>query len=65
MAWEYNEDKHGKAADCIPLQLQTLFARMLLSSRGAVDTKDLTHSFGWTQADSFKVCCSLLLLLCA
>lgn len=41
--------------ECIPHQLQTLFARLAQSSRGAVPTKELTTSFCWTNADSFKV----------
>lgn len=46
--WIYNEAVHGAPQRCLPLQLQTLFAQMQLSSRGSVDTTALTKSFGWT-----------------
>lgn len=42
-----------KEARSIPLQLQKLFARLQLSDLRAVKTKDLTKSFGWTDADAF------------
>lgn len=31
----------------IPLQLQKLFARLLMSDRQSVSTTELTDSFGW------------------
>lgn len=36
--------------DCrrIPLELQLLFANMLLLDQSSVSTSDLTDSFGWT-----------------
>eukprot|EP01012_Entosiphon_sulcatum_P020819 TRINITY_DN25687_c1_g1_i1.p1 TRINITY_DN25687_c1_g1~~TRINITY_DN25687_c1_g1_i1.p1 ORF type:complete len:729 (+),score=146.84 TRINITY_DN25687_c1_g1_i1:82-2187(+) len=37
----------------IPLQLQQLFSRLQQSEHGAVETKALTNSFGWTAADTF------------
>ena len=53
-SWKYEPEVHGEATDCIPRQLQALFARLALTNRGAVDTVALTKSFGWTQSDSFK-----------
>lgn len=37
----------------IPRQLQKLFAHLQLSESRAVQTKNLTKSFGWTDADAF------------
>lgn len=34
--------------DCIPYQLQLLFARLQLEDKNYVKTNDLTKSFGWT-----------------
>ena len=53
--WRYKGvDKDGVVEECIPLQLQRLFARLQLSARGAVGTSELTQSFGWTAAQSFR-----------
>jgi ubiquitin carboxyl-terminal hydrolase 47 len=53
--WEYaNEERDGKQDECIPLQLQRLFAQLQLTRRAAVDTKSLTTSFGWTTAQAFR-----------
>ena len=53
-AWEYDSARDGKQANCIPLQLQRLFARLKLSKRAAITTKDLTTSFGWNESESFR-----------
>lgn len=52
--WEYNEEKDGDKADCIPYQLQSLFGQMQLSGQGAITTKALTQSFGWGNAEAFQ-----------
>ena len=45
----------GALKRSVPFQLQLLFARLALSrSRGAVNTADLTHAFGWSNADNFR-----------
>lgn len=36
--WKYNESTDGKASECVPLQLQKLFASLQLSDKRAVDT---------------------------
>jgi len=50
-------DELGSLVDCemseakvriIPLQLQRLFARLLMLNVSAVSTADLTSSFGWS-----------------
>ena len=51
--WRYDKVAHGEPSKCIPLQLQSLFARLELSLQHAVSTKPLTSSFGWTGADAF------------
>ena len=53
-SFEYDRDKHGTEAHCQILQLQRLFARLELCDLAAVDTVDLTTSFGWTSADVFE-----------
>eukprot|EP00966_Prymnesium_polylepis_P315445 7288947-Prymnesium_polylepis.1 len=54
-AFEYGgEAVHGPADACVPLQLAKLFARMQLSSCHAASTTDLTASFGWSRAESFR-----------
>lgn len=45
---------HGDKEFCIPYQLQVLFARLALSTRGAVSTSGLTTSFRWSKAELFR-----------
>lgn len=52
--WKYNKSQHTSPPDCIPLQLQKLFAKMLLGNTSYVDTRDLAKSFQWNEADSFQ-----------
>eukprot|EP00753_Platysulcus_tardus_P001828 PLAT11580.1.p1 GENE.PLAT11580.1~~PLAT11580.1.p1 ORF type:complete len:1163 (+),score=689.78 PLAT11580.1:82-3570(+) len=52
--WKYDEKEDGPREECIPLQLQRLFAHMQLSDRPSLETKELTASFGWTAADAFQ-----------
>ena len=55
LQWEYGgEATDGKPEECIPLQLQRLFAFMQLSRKAAVETKALTTSFGWTTGQAFR-----------
>ena len=49
-SWRYDPKQHGNADRCIPLHLQNLFCDLELSSRSAVQTVELTRSFGWTSA---------------
>eukprot|EP00658_Telonema_sp_P-2_P072299 TRINITY_DN61458_c0_g1_i1.p1 TRINITY_DN61458_c0_g1~~TRINITY_DN61458_c0_g1_i1.p1 ORF type:complete len:262 (+),score=65.83 TRINITY_DN61458_c0_g1_i1:150-935(+) len=51
--FRWNQELHPPKHKCIPYQLQHLFARMQLSSRAAVSTKDLTRSFGWEGGQVF------------
>ncbi len=51
--WQYNEVDDGPAEECVPFQLQKLFANMDTCSDKAVTTNALTRSFGWTGSDSF------------
>jgi ubiquitin carboxyl-terminal hydrolase 47 len=47
LSWKYDESLHGKKDDCIPFQLQKLFARLQLKFRQSESTEDLTKSFDW------------------
>ena len=52
--WSYDEEKDGPKEECIPYQLQKLFAHLELTERAFVGTKGLTKSFGWSAHDSFE-----------
>lgn len=41
-------------SECIPLQLQRLFAMLQFTTVRSVETKGLTTSFGWSSAESFQ-----------
>ncbi|XP_047577361.1 ubiquitin carboxyl-terminal hydrolase 40 isoform X5 [Lutra lutra] len=43
-----DKDKPDAKVRIIPLQLQRLFAQLLVLDQGAASTADLTDSFGWT-----------------
>lgn len=47
--YRYQEEK--KESLCIPLQLQKLFVELKYSDKYAVETKDLTTSFGWSSKE--------------
>nr|CAB3267560.1 ubiquitin carboxyl-terminal hydrolase 40 [Phallusia mammillata] len=49
----YDKDKNAKVR-VIPLQLQHLFARLLLIDQDACTTKELTDSFGWQNSEQFQ-----------
>ena len=48
--FNYDYNTYGPKEDCIPYQLQKLFARLQLKLRPAEETIQLTNSFGWTSA---------------
>lgn len=48
-----DKDKCGSRVRVIPIQLQRLFLRLLLSNRQSVSTAELTQSFGWTNHEEF------------
>ena len=50
----YDENRDAKPEDCIPFQLQKLFATLQLKHEGGVTTKPLTKSFQWTDSTSFE-----------
>ena len=50
LKFNYDYNKYGPKNDCIPYQLQKLFARLQLKLRAAEETTQLTTSFGWTSA---------------
>jgi hypothetical protein len=45
LEWKYRECYHGIKEDCIPFQLQKLFARLQLKTRECELTEDLTKSY--------------------
>ena len=44
----------ARREEIIPLQLQKLFAQLQISVKGALPTKDLTTSFGWTGREVYQ-----------
>jgi len=48
------ETNIAKQRESICFQLQCLFASMQLSGESAVETKGLTHSFGWSGSEAFQ-----------
>ena len=50
LKFNYNYQIHGPKNDCIPYQLEKLFARLQLKLRPSEETTQLTNSFGWTPA---------------
>lgn len=52
--WKYDEVSHGSKQDCIPYQLQKLFARLQRKLRSAEETKDLTKSFQWDSSEVYR-----------
>jgi uncharacterized UBP type Zn finger protein len=52
--WEWIEGRDPPKPDCIPYQLQLLFAKLQTVDSRDVETKELTHSFGWAAADGFE-----------
>ncbi|KAL4222900.1 ubiquitin-like protein-specific protease [Mactra antiquata] len=47
-------DKPASKVRVIPIQLQRLFANLLLKNCQSVSTRDLTNSFGWTNDEQFQ-----------
>ena len=52
LKFNYDYNKFGPKKDCIPFQLEKLFARLQLKLRPAEETNDLITSFGWTSAQA-------------
>ncbi|XP_052095912.1 ubiquitin carboxyl-terminal hydrolase 40-like isoform X2 [Mytilus californianus] len=49
-----SKDIPGKKARVIPLQLQKLFTRLLLSNQQSISTTELTDSFGWNNKEELQ-----------
>ncbi|XP_067119368.1 ubiquitin carboxyl-terminal hydrolase 40-like isoform X1 [Centruroides vittatus] len=49
-----DKQKKGSKIRIIPLQLQRLFARLLLSNQEAASTSELTESFGWKHNEEMQ-----------
>eukprot|EP00357_Protocruzia_adherens_P000598 CAMPEP_0115029208 /NCGR_PEP_ID=MMETSP0216-20121206/36839_1 /TAXON_ID=223996 /ORGANISM="Protocruzia adherens, Strain Boccale" /LENGTH=1045 /DNA_ID=CAMNT_0002405699 /DNA_START=269 /DNA_END=3406 /DNA_ORIENTATION=- len=54
-SWSYDAKKHQGQEDCIPLQLQKLFAELQTKAeRNYVETRALTKSFQWDFRQGFE-----------
>ena len=53
-AFQYRAETHGLAEHCVPLQLARLFCRMQYSHRHVLTTRELTASFGWSEAEAHR-----------
>ena len=53
-SWDYNAKLCGPKDQNIPYNLQRLFSYLQLSRKRSVDTRSLTHSFGWSTAEVFQ-----------
>ena len=53
-AFKYRPETHGTAVHCVPLQLARLFCRMQYSHRHVLSTRELTASFGWSEAEAHR-----------
>ncbi|XP_065348575.1 ubiquitin carboxyl-terminal hydrolase 47 [Cloeon dipterum] len=51
--WEFDCTDEESRRKSIPFQLQRLFLKLQTSSKAAVETTDLTKSFGWDSSDSW------------
>lgn len=49
--WEFDNDNESKN---IPYQLQKLFLNLQTSQKSAVETTDLTRSFGWNSSEAWQ-----------
>lgn len=49
--WEFDNDNEAKS---IPYQLQKLFLNLQTSKKAAVETTDLTRSFGWDSREAWE-----------
>ncbi|CAG9310433.1 unnamed protein product [Blepharisma stoltei] len=52
--WKYDAEKHQSKEDCIPYQLQLLFAKLQLKESSYVETTGLTKSFQWSIRESLQ-----------
>ena len=53
----------GPKDKCIPYQLQRLFLQLQTVDKRAVETTDVTKSFGWDSSEGIAIslCCALTL----
>ncbi|KRX10676.1 hypothetical protein PPERSA_08671 [Pseudocohnilembus persalinus] len=52
-AWKFNDEEYVEQ-DCIPYQLQKLFAKMQTQFSDFIDTKELIKSFQWNEYQEFE-----------
>ncbi|KAL1130878.1 hypothetical protein AAG570_012119 [Ranatra chinensis] len=52
--WKFDSTHGVNAAKCIPFQLQKLFLNLQTSTKTAVETTELTRSFGWESGEVWQ-----------
>ena len=52
--WRWDSSKHNSKKDCIPYQLQLMFAKLHLKKYNVVETTGLTTSFQWDMRESLQ-----------
>jgi len=52
--WQYDSNTNSMADKCIPYKLQRLFVNLQTSHKSAVETTELTRSFGWDSSEAWQ-----------
>ncbi|XP_014289720.1 ubiquitin carboxyl-terminal hydrolase 47 isoform X1 [Halyomorpha halys] len=52
--WQFDVSHSSSPSKCIPFQLQKLFLNLQTSSKTAVETTELTKSFGWESGEVWQ-----------
>jgi ubiquitin C-terminal hydrolase len=52
--WRWDSSKHNSKKDCIPYQLQLMFAKLHIKRSSVVETTGLTRSFQWDMRESLQ-----------
>lgn len=52
--WRWEPEKHNSQKDCIPFQLQLMFAKLHLKKYNVLETTGLTTSFQWDMRESLQ-----------
>ncbi|CAB0006261.1 unnamed protein product [Nesidiocoris tenuis] len=52
--WKFDPSQNALPQKCIPYQLQKLFLNLQMSNKSAVETTELTKSFGWESGEVWQ-----------